>query len=132
MLKPPGPEAIAQATTHIEASIARSNPNGDTVADVLEAVQDGTARLWLGPRAAVVTATLQSAQIKVSELIWHAGGDLKGVLEILSYGEQACRMVGCDQLVLFADEGDTRRGWERVLEGQGFRKVTLLVKDLQE
>jgi hypothetical protein len=131
-MNPLSPEAKAKAAPLIEASIQRSNPDGNTVADVLEAIEQGSARLWLGPDSAVVTTLLQNARISLDEVIWHAGGSLKGVLEILEHGGNACRMAGCDKLVLFADEDDTRKGWERVLESRGFRKVTLLVKDLQE
>lgn len=131
-MNPISEEIRAQAEPHIEASISRSNPSGNTVAEVLDAIEDGSARLWLGPDSAVVTTLLQNAKVSLDEVIWHAGGSMRGVLDILDYGAQACRMVGCDQLVLFADEGDTRKGWERVLEGKGFRKVTLLVKDLQD
>jgi hypothetical protein len=131
-MNPLSPEAAERAAPFIEASLKRSNPDCNTVAGVLEDIEAGSARLWLGPNAAVVTATLQNAEVKIDELVWHAGGDLKGVLEILEYGAQACRMIGCDRLVLLADEGDTRKGWEKVLAPHGFRKVTLLVKDLQE
>ena len=125
-------EAKAMAAPLIQKSIERSNPDGNTVADVLEAIEEGSARLWLGPDSAVVTTLLQNARISLDEIVWHAGGSLRGVLDILDYGAAACRMTGCDQLVLYADEGDTRKGWEKVLEAKGFRKVTLLVKDLQE
>jgi hypothetical protein len=131
-MNPLSPDVRAAAEPHIARSIERSNPDGNTVADVLEAIEQGVARLWLGPDSAVVTTLLQNAQISLDEVIWHAGGTLKGVLDILDYGAKACRMTGCDRLVLFAGEDDTRKGWERVLEAQGFKKVTLLVKDLQE
>jgi hypothetical protein len=131
-VNPLSPDVAAKAAPLIEQSLKRSNPDGHTVADVLEAVEAGDARLWLGPDSAVVTQVLQNANISLEELIWHAGGTLKGVLQILDYGAQACRMAGCDRLVLFADEGDTRKGWERVLEAKGFKKVTVLVKELQE
>lgn len=131
-MNPLSREAKQRAEPLIEKSLQRSNPDGHTVADVLAQVENGDARLWLGPNSAVVTQVLQNANISLEELIWHAAGELKGVLEILDYGAQACRMAGCDRLVLFADEGDTRKGWERVLEAKGFKKVTVLVKELQE
>lgn len=131
-MRPLSPDVKERAAPLIEASIQRSNPDRNTVADVLEAIEDGSARLWLGPNSAVVTTLLQNAAVSLDEVIWHAAGDIKGVLEILDYGSQACRMTGCDRFILFANEDDTRKGWERVLEGRGFRKVTLLVKDLQE
>lgn len=131
-MNPLSPEVAEKAAPLIEKSLKRSNPDGHTVADVLAQIESGEARLWLGPNSAVVTQVLQNANVSLEELIWHAAGSISGVLEILDYGAQACRMVGCDRLVLFANEGDTRAGWERVLEGQGFRKVTVLVKELQE
>jgi hypothetical protein len=131
-LNPLSPDVAARATPHIEASLKRSNPDGNTVADVLAAIETGDARLWLGPDSAVVTTLLQNAQISLDELVWHAGGSIRGVLDILAYGGAACAMAGCDRLVLFAGENETRKGWEKVLAPHGFRKVTLLVKDLQE
>lgn len=120
------PEAANLARPFIEASIERSNPSGNTVGEVLSAIYGGEARLWMGNGSAAVTQFLQDAVVKLDERVWHAGGDLHDLMDVLNFGALACRQVGCDRLII----EETRPGWSRVLKQHGFREVTFLVRDL--
>lgn len=120
------PNAAGLARPFVEASIARSNPAGNTVGEVLDALFDGEARLWLGNQSAAVTQFLQDATVRLDERVWHAAGDMSDLMDVLNFGALACRQVGCDRLII----EDTRPGWARILKEHGFREMTVLVKDL--
>lgn len=120
------PEAAPLAAPYIADSLTRSNPDGNTLEEVLEAIGSEEARLWLGNGSAAVTVFLQHATVKADEAVWHAGGELRSLLDVLDHGADACRAAGCDRLII----ENTRPGWERVLKSRGFRAVTVLVKEL--
>lgn len=111
-------DAIARAIPHIKASMERS-PCGNTLEEVLAEIYAGRARLWLGAQSAAVSQFVQTARVTADERIWHAGGDLSDLVEVMQFGADAARSVGCDRLVI---EG-TRAGWARVLKPYGFRPV---------
>lgn len=120
------PEAACLAAPYVADSVARSNPDENTLEEVLEAIGSGEARLWMGEKSAAVTTFLQNAVVRADEAVWHAGGELRDLLDVLDFGADACREAGCDRLVI----ENTRPGWERVLKARGFRAVTVLVKEL--
>lgn len=120
------PEYASLAGPFVADSIARSNPSGNSVTEVLDAIYDGEARFWLGNGSAAVTQFLQDAVILRDERVWHAAGTLDDLMQVLMFGALACKQAGCDRLII----EDTRPGWARVLKEHGFREMTVLVKDL--
>lgn len=119
-------DAIDHATPYIEASLKRSNPDGDTLDDVFGAVFGEVARLWTGMDSAAVTALIQTAKFTGEEIVWHAGGDMRNLMELLHHAAEALSEAGCDRIIV----EETRPGWARALKAHGFREVTVLVKEL--
>ena len=122
---PPTPEAMAIAGHAVKASMQRS-PCGNTLMDVLNALTEGEAQLWVEGQSAVVSQFLQDGQLVLSERIWHAGGSWDEVRAIIEKGSEVCKHAGLDRIVI----EDTRGGWERQLAPLGFVKKTVLVKEL--
>jgi hypothetical protein len=125
-LMPPDLQSFGQAVPHLARSLRRSNPEGDTLAELMEMVFSEDARLWSGEKSAAITRFMQVARINADEYLIHGGGEMEDLLGVLEFGAEACRAVGCDRLVI----ENTRKGWERVLADHGFRAVTVLVKEL--
>lgn len=112
-------ERLAFAAPYIQASLERS-PCGSTLQEVLEAIVRGEARLWTNDEGVAVT------ERQVVERVWHAGGSLDGVIDIMNRALPILQKDGIERLAI---EG-TRPGWERALAPHGFEPVTALVKDV--
>jgi len=110
--------AIARAMPYIEASMQRS-PCGHTLEEVMAEVLGNRAQLWLGDQSAAVSQFVRTARITNDERIWHAGGEMRDLIETLKIGADAAREVGCDRLVI----EDTRAGWAKVLRPYGFKPI---------
>lgn len=83
---------------------------------------EGSAQLWLGERAAMVTeVTAHPRKVHV----WLAGGDLAEILSFIPGIAAWGRMMGCTEATI---EG--RKGWSRVLKPYGFTGDTVLRKML--
>lgn len=117
---------IERAKPHIEASLKRSNPDGDTIDDVMDAVFGEVALLWTGMDSAAVTALMRDAHFTGSHIVWHAGGEMGNLMELLAHAADACRAAGVDRIIV----EETRPGWARALKAHGFKAVTVLVKEL--
>ncbi len=122
---PPTPDALAQAAPLIEASLERS-PCGSALFDVMTALAEGDAQLWLDGDSAVVSQFMQEAYLVLSERVWHAGGDWQGVRDIIEKGSEVCAKAGLDRIII----EDTRKGWAKRLAPLGFKQKIVLVKEL--
>ena len=107
------------ALPYIEASLTRSNPDGDTLESVFRQVAAGNARLWLGPDSAAVTQHVST------ELIWHAGGSMESLTQSFEQAWPLMQQIGIERLAI----EDTRKGWAKRLKPHGFRQVMALVKE---
>lgn len=114
------PEAAPLAAPYIEASLSRSNPDGNTLEEVLEEIRAGRARLWLGENSAVVT------QFLAVERVWQAAGTRDGILQILHGAMPVLRAQGIERLQVEA----TRAGWAKVLRPYGFEALSGIGVDL--
>lgn len=109
-------ERLMLAVPHIRASLERS-PCGSTLEEVLTEIAKGNAKLWLGQESAIVT------QAVPMQSIWHAGGDLKDLVETM----QAIWPVMQAQGFTTLSVSDTRKGWSKVLKEHGFVEEHSLV-----
>ena len=80
------------------------------------------AHLWPSENAAVVCEPLKEYRV------WLAGGRLEEILALLPGAEDWARNAGYDRIVIHME--DSRPGWERVMKRRGFRKETVLAKEL--
>ncbi|MEL7445758.1 MAG: hypothetical protein AAGK02_08075 [Pseudomonadota bacterium] len=120
-------EAVLRAAPKIETSLKRSNPRGDTLIDVLDAIADGDARLWLSQKSAAVSTLVTTVRITAEELIWHAGSDdLEDLLKLHEEAAEICAAVGVHRLVIT----NTRKGWARALKPLGYQAFSGLYRDL--
>lgn len=103
----------------IEKALKRS-PGGFTLADVLGAINRGTARLWPGKRSVAVTETTRTFHI------WLAAGEMRELMEMLEAGEAEYRALGYDAVTIT----EAREGWKRALRARGYVEKTFLVKEL--
>ena len=117
---------LERAIPKIEASLARSNPDGTTLAEIVGDIRSGDAHLWENEGAAAVTAFTQTAKISLDELVWAAGGEMKALMLILTEGADWLAENGFNRLMI----EDTRKGWAKALKPHGFRVATVLIKDL--
>lgn len=99
--------------------LERSILDGSDFGVLEAALRAGQARLWPAENAAVVTAIGKHLQIVV------AGGDLRGIVELLAPVEAEARAQACERIILGG-----RDGWARVLAPHGFKPLSLLVKEL--
>lgn len=111
-----------QVREWIEQSIRRSpgqdEPlSDDQVASLLAAIGEdinqGHARLWVGPTSAVVT------QPVLGERVWHAGGEMGDIISQMQRAAKILKAQGVERLTIEA----TRKGWAKALRPYGF--VTL-------
>lgn len=107
------------AVPFIKASLERSNPSGNTLAEVLGEVAAGGAHLWLGQDSAIVTQPVYAHRI------WHAGGDFAEMTEIMTRAWKLMAQQGADELRI----ENTRKGWLKQLRPHGFEQVIALVKE---
>lgn len=107
------------ALPYLEASLQRSNPNGNTIEELVGEILSGRARLWLGRESAAVT------QHVATERIWHAGGTLESLTKSFQQAWPVMQGVGIERLAI----EDTRKGWAKQLRPHGFRQVVALVKE---
>lgn len=99
-------------------STDRDNP---TETDLLSDLTANRAQLWPGRSAAMVTRLQQQnrdGMIVPTIVVWLAGGDLRGVLELIPGIEAWARSQGAVEAAIYA-----RKGWTRVLARHGFRMV---------
>lgn len=107
-------DALRHAEPYIESSLRRSNPDGDTINDVLQQVVTGNARLWIGKDSAAVTQNIST------ELIWHAGGEGEDLIQTLQHAADQMRRAGVERLTI----EETRKGWAKRLRPYGFEPFT--------
>lgn len=113
------PDQLRMAVPYIEASLARSNPSGNTLQDVLNELATGRARLWLGPDSAAVT------QHVATERIWHAAGSMESLVDSFQKAWPVMQSVGIERLAI----ENTRKGWAKQLKPHGFQQVLALIKE---
>lgn len=89
---------------------------GDThsVEDVLQQIERGDARLWLGEDALIVTEIHDYPQRKVLHF-WLATGEIASVVALSNTILAEGKKMGCAQATLAG-----RKGWERVLGADGW------------
>lgn len=103
----------------VERALKRS-PCGQTTDDVRAAVESGEALFWPGKRSAVITELTRDFHV------WLAGGDLQEICEMNASAEAYARGMGCERMTVW----QARPGWERALHHLGYRRQTVLVKEL--
>lgn len=99
----------------------RIGGDGYTFRDVLAAVEAGRAQLWATPGAIIVTQIEEYPAGRVCRF-WIAAGRLPDVLRIAPEVYAWAKEVGCVAATLTG-----RRGWERVLGSQGWRRSPLVM-----
>ena len=104
---------------NLQAALDRSTGEY-TIEDVMQGVQSGDVRLWMGRKSTAATETARIMHV------WLAGGDMRELLEMLAGAEAEHRARGFDQITI----SDARSGWARVLKSHGYVERTVLVKEL--
>lgn len=92
-----------------------------TEADLVSDLHANRAQLWPGRSAAIVSRLQQQQRdglIVPTIVVWLAGGDLAGVLELIPGIEAWARSQGAVEAAIYA-----RKGWSRVLARHGFKMV---------
>lgn len=108
-----------RARPHLEAALERS-PDGLSIEAVKSALDVGAAQLWLGENSAGVTEVMHHCNV------WLLGGRMDDVEPLLHEVETKARAAGLDFITIL--EG--RKGWERVLGRHGFKRRSVLMKEL--
>lgn len=110
----------------IEAALERA-PGLETIEDVERLLKDGTYRLWSSPNAAAISQIVEFQRRKAVKVL-NGGGNLSELIEqieprIRAYG----KVNGCGLIM-----GMGRKGWERALEGRGYRFGWItMIKDIE-
>lgn len=89
-------------------------PGCGAEADLVGELVAGSAQLWAGERAAMVTQCVGDEQGPCLH-VWLAGGDLTEILRMKDGVEAWARAQGCERITI-----NGRRGWTRVLRGHGY------------
>lgn len=92
-----------------------------TMRDLLAQLDRNEARLWVRDGAAIVTEIQQTPQMRVCHF-WLAAGDLDSVVALSRDILEWAREIGCKRATLAG-----RRGWERVLAGEGWSPELVLL-----
>jgi len=107
------------AKPHLEAALSKS-PQGLTLEDVRRAITAGQAQLWMGDDSAGVTEVTKDCNV------WLLGGQMKDVEPLLAEVEAKAKAAGLDTITIY----EARKGWERVLAPFGYRRRSVLFKEL--
>jgi hypothetical protein len=122
---PPPVQIWAVVGPLLAPSLARG---GDTIGDVIDAVESGTAQLWIaheGDSVRMAGVTTRSGAVCH---VWQlAGRDWRGWLKLATETlKDAAREGGCTRITI-----DGRKGWQRLLAPYGFTAAgELLEADL--
>ncbi len=103
----------------LSESLARS-PCGWTLDEILEGVEAGQLRLWVGENSVAVTGHI------AVETVLAAGGDGKDLTKTMQRAADTMRSVGIERLVI----ENTRKGWFKRLKPFGFKTFNGLYLDL--
>jgi hypothetical protein len=106
-----------------------TDPRQPSEDDLLYDLTHNRAQLWPGRSAAIVSrlerqvrTTFAGADTRIrvvpTIVLWLAGGDLKGVLELQPGIEAWARAQGAVDAAIYA-----RKGWSRVMARHGFKTV---------
>lgn len=89
---------------------------GDTLADLEQALESDFAALWIGERCALVT-TLHQAEIGRELHVWLGTGDLSEMITLEPGIAAWARSKGCTFATIRG-----RKGWGRVFSKHGFTR----------
>lgn len=106
-----------------------TDPRKPTEGDLVNDLISNRAQLWPGRSAAIVSRLERQVRtiyagpntrmvVTPTIVLWLAGGDLKGVLELQPGIEAWARSQGAAEAAIYA-----RKGWSRVMVRNGFRIV---------
>ncbi len=97
------------------------SPGGETVSQVQQALIVGTAHLWVGKRAAIV-----SIYIDECFTIWLGGGDMAEIQQMTPTIEQYGKSLGADRIYIYG-----RPGWSRsYLKEHGFKTKWVILEKM--
>lgn len=99
------------------ALLATAISDGSSISAVEDALEKGTAHLWLADGSAAITQTLKIMELPL------AAGRLDELKSMLAEAETEARETGCERIICTG-----RPGWARALDG--YRPMTIFVKDL--
>jgi hypothetical protein len=88
--------------------------NTHTVGDVVNALLDGAAQLWVDEGALLVTEVETYPRLMALHF-WLAAGELSAVIALSQRAMEWGRSIGCTRASLSG-----RRGWERALAAEGW------------
>ncbi len=106
------------ARPHLLAAVEYSKGTHDEM-DLLRAVADGKATLWLGDASAVLSEVVDYPRLRAHRL-WLAGGDLEELLTMESAMADEALLIGCTRQELCG-----RMGWQRTLRARGYEGGTV-------
>ena len=108
----------------IESALAEGGGTHD-FSDICEAVATGAMQLWPAPRACAITEIIRYPRKKVLH-IFLAAGNMNQIVDMDESATHFARMNGCDAVTIAG-----RRGWKRVLSGNGYQEfLTTLSKEV--
>ncbi len=93
--------------------------------DVLRAIEDNHAQLWVGDRSCMVTQIDDYPSGERVLMVWLCAGDLDHVMEGRVQVEEWAKAAGCTQIII---EG--RPGWARALKEHGFEHYATQVRKI--
>ncbi len=99
------------------ALLATAISDGSDISVVEDALEKGTANLWLADSSAAITQVVTVMELPL------AAGRMDELKSMLAEAEDEARERGCARIICTG-----RPGWARALDG--FRPMTIFVKDL--
>lgn len=122
------PHHRAMLTPELIDGLARALEYGGathTLVDLIDALEAGDARIWVGPGAAIVTQLHDVPTGRVLHF-WLAAGELAAVIELQQEAIEWGQTVGCTRATLSG-----RKGWAKALAGDGWRpELVLMSKEI--
>ena len=91
------------------------------IADIRAGVLSGKYQLWTAPHSAIVTEMVDHPRMRVC-YCFLAAGDAEEIGHMRHALEEGARAAGAEMAVLIG-----RKGWERVLEVEGYTKAAVVL-----
>lgn len=112
---------LEQLQGKVEAALKEG---GDThsLADILAGIQSNRYQWWPGLESFVLTEIMDYPQKRVCH-VFLAGGTLEEIRAIRTWVEEWAKSIGCVAATIYG-----RAGWERELQGEGWRRTAVCLE----
>lgn len=128
---------VAYIHNDLDAEIERCRPwlqaaldaggNTHEIEDLVDGIRSRRYQFWPAEDGAAVTEVLVYPNYRVLH-IWLAGGSMDTIVDMDASATEYARLLGCKAVTIAG-----RRGWKRVLSGNGYQEsLTTLVKEISE